>query len=254
MISCDVIRDLLPLYADDLLSQNSRDLVDAHVAACPECKEILDTMLRPLDPEPTEEGFMDALRKNKRKQRWRVVLVCLLTVLACVLGWWIYMETHFYSETPRVVTTDEAVILAEVPQLALTEAELVLAEPLFQDPVFREAMAQGGVGVEVSLEKVEHLLTDVVPEDVTNISVGVLSGRNIYLDFWGEHHRIILEYLDPDQTDTVDLIRKTVGVVEKDGDVRVVYGVEYIPVLDRYDYEKLQLKHIWFSFLEQSYP
>ena len=69
MISCDVIRDLLPLYADDLLSQSSRELVDAHIAACPECKEMLETMLRPLDPEPAAENFMDALRKQKRKQR-----------------------------------------------------------------------------------------------------------------------------------------------------------------------------------------
>lgn len=251
MINCDVIRDLLPLYADDLLSQSSRELVDAHIAACPECKDMLDTMLRPLDPEPAAENFMDALRKNKRKQRRRIILVCILTALACILGWWIYMETHFYGETPRVVTTDEAKILAEVPQLALTEAEIALAEPLFQDPSFRDAMAQGGVSVEISLEKVEHLLTDVVPEDVTTISVGVLSERNIYLDFWGEQHRIFLEYLDPDQTGTVDLIRKTVALTEKDKDVRVIYAVEYIPVLQRYEYEKLQLKHIWFSFLDE---
>ena len=253
MINCDVIRDLMPLYADDLLSQSSRALVEAHIAVCPECKKILDAMRSPLEPEPAEEAFMDALRKTRHKQRRRVIWVCVLTVLACVLGWWMYMETHFYGETPRVVTTDKATILAEVPQLQLTEAELALAEPLFQDSVLRDAMAAGDISVDVPPEQVEYLLTDVVPKNVTDVYVAVLSERNICLDFWGKHHRIILEYLDPDQTGTVDLVRKTVAVLEKDGDAQVVYSVEYIPVLERYDYEKLQLKHIWFSFLDQSW-
>ncbi len=251
MINCDVIRDLLPLYADDLLSQSSRELVDTHVAVCPECKQLLDTMLRPLPPEPAEENFMDAVRKNKRKQYRRIILVCALTVLACVLGWWIYMETHFYGETPIVVTTDEEVILAELPQLALTDAELALAEPLFQEPVLQEAMEAGEVAVDVSADQVAHLLTGIMPDETSTIYVTVLSSRNIYLDFGSDDQRIILEYLDPDQTGTVDLIRKTVAVLENDRNVRIVYGVEYIPVLERYDYEKLQLKHIWFSFLDE---
>ena len=249
MISCDVIRDLLPLYADDLLSQCSRELVEAHIDACPECKEMLDAMLRPLDPEPAEEDFRDALRKNRRKQRRRIILVCALTVLACVLGWWIYMETHFYGETPHVVTTDETKILAEVPQLALTDDEITLAESLLREPTFRDAIAQSSVSVDVPAEKVEHLLTDIMPDNTTDVYACVLSNRNICLDFLGEHHRITLEYIDPDQNGTVDLIRKTVALVEKGEDVRVVYVVEYIPVLERHAYEKLQLKHIWFSFL-----
>ena len=249
MISCDVIRDLLPLYADDLLSPSSRELVDAHIAACPECKEILDTMLRPLDPEPAAENFAEALRKQKRKQRRRIILACIITVLTCVLGWWIYMETHFYGETPRVVTTDEGKILAELPQLALTEAEIALAEPLFQDPAFQDALAQNEIAVDIPSEKVVYLLTDIMPDDATAVYASVLSRHNICLDFWGKHHRTFLEYIDPDQNGTADLIRKTIALVEQDGDVRVVYGVEYIPVLERYEYEKQQLRHIWFSFM-----
>ena len=249
MISCDVIRDLLPLYADDLLSQRSRELVDAHIAACPECKKMLDAMLCPLDPEPAAENFIDALRKQKRKQHRRIILACTLTVLACVLGWWAYMETHFYGETPHVVTTDEEKILAELPQLALTEAEIALAEPLFQDPAFQDALAQKEIAVDIPSEKVAHLLTGIMPDDTAAVYASVLSRHNICLDFWSKHHRTFLEYIDPDQNGTADLIRKTIALVESGGDVRVVYSVEYIPVLQRYEYEKQQLKHIWFSFM-----
>jgi len=38
---CNVIRDLLPLYADDVCSAESRGLVDEHLAECPACTEEL---------------------------------------------------------------------------------------------------------------------------------------------------------------------------------------------------------------------
>ena len=43
-ISCNVIRDLLPLYYEDIASKESRDLVDAHCKECPECTAILGRM------------------------------------------------------------------------------------------------------------------------------------------------------------------------------------------------------------------
>ena len=43
-ISCDVIRDLLPLYAEDLASEDSRKLVEEHLRACDDCRLILETM------------------------------------------------------------------------------------------------------------------------------------------------------------------------------------------------------------------
>ena len=39
--SCDVIRDLLPLYADDACSADSRRLVDEHLAECTDCSGML---------------------------------------------------------------------------------------------------------------------------------------------------------------------------------------------------------------------
>jgi len=39
--SCEVIRDLLPLYADDACSNESRKMVEEHLAECPECGGML---------------------------------------------------------------------------------------------------------------------------------------------------------------------------------------------------------------------
>ena len=43
-ISCRIIEDLLPLYADDVCSQDSRKLVNEHLVECPACLMKLKTM------------------------------------------------------------------------------------------------------------------------------------------------------------------------------------------------------------------
>ncbi len=39
---CEVIRDLLPLYVDDVCSGTSRELIEKHLQDCPECSAILE--------------------------------------------------------------------------------------------------------------------------------------------------------------------------------------------------------------------
>ena len=38
-VDCNVIRDLLPLYADKVCSEESRRLVETHLQDCPQCRE-----------------------------------------------------------------------------------------------------------------------------------------------------------------------------------------------------------------------
>ena len=40
-ISCDVIRDLLPLYVEDMLSNDSKNIVDEHIEQCESCRDEL---------------------------------------------------------------------------------------------------------------------------------------------------------------------------------------------------------------------
>ncbi|MBD5530573.1 MAG: zf-HC2 domain-containing protein [Lachnospiraceae bacterium] len=43
-LNCNVIRDLLPLYADQICSGESRELVDEHLAECGDCSALLRQM------------------------------------------------------------------------------------------------------------------------------------------------------------------------------------------------------------------
>ena len=54
-MECEVIRDLLPLYADEVCSEKSRGLVEEHLASCPECEAVL----RDLKRDDIENGLKD---------------------------------------------------------------------------------------------------------------------------------------------------------------------------------------------------
>ena len=43
-ITCEIIRDLLPLYYDEVCSEDSRKLVEAHLDSCAECRKELEYM------------------------------------------------------------------------------------------------------------------------------------------------------------------------------------------------------------------
>ena len=57
-MDCDVIRDLLPLYADEACSEKSRALVREHLLECAECRELLRQL--------QETEIEKSLREEKR--------------------------------------------------------------------------------------------------------------------------------------------------------------------------------------------
>ena len=43
-ISCNIIEDLLPLYYDNVCSEESRRLLEDHLSGCVQCREMLTTI------------------------------------------------------------------------------------------------------------------------------------------------------------------------------------------------------------------
>ena len=61
-VPCGLIQDLLPLYYDEVCSQESRSLVEEHLAECPACRQRLADLSAPL-PTPEEKEETAALKE-----------------------------------------------------------------------------------------------------------------------------------------------------------------------------------------------
>ena len=258
-MECEIIRDLMPLYADGLTGDASNRLIKAHTAECAECRQLLEEMCTPMEPEPIDEEqkIMQALRIQKRKQRLRVIVPWILAVLACVIGWWIYMETHFYGEKIVTVSTDEENILKEMPELALTDAEKALALTILEVPLIRDALSDDYTSPTVfETEEAVGYFSSILPEDA-NVTEIAVNGHAVYFSYNSGNVYTIMEYNDPDMTGHVDSIFKYIAVSPLDkigedgvpGDVDTVYGLRYAVGTDIARYEKTESQHMWFSFL-----
>lgn len=86
-ITCDIARDLLPLYIDRVCSADSAALVEAHLQSCPTCKAEYEKLSqREFRYDAREKELLAGLskrwKKSKRSILWRALAVALAVMLA----------------------------------------------------------------------------------------------------------------------------------------------------------------------------
>lgn len=84
MNKCNVIKDLLPLYADEVCSEDSREMVEEHLASCKDCKQELDDYCynTGLPEVPTDVVFKKFKRKTEKKAALKVISIILLICIS----------------------------------------------------------------------------------------------------------------------------------------------------------------------------
>lgn len=104
-ISCDVIKDILPLYAEDLASTATRELVDDHLCSCDSCTRLLSQLLK--KPEVIPDTNTDALMQVKKaiqKRRLLTVLLCFFLTAAVALGLFSFLTRPIYLSAEEAET------------------------------------------------------------------------------------------------------------------------------------------------------
>ncbi|WP_106769678.1 zf-HC2 domain-containing protein [Paenibacillus faecalis] len=71
-ISCDVIKDVLPLYYDNVCSEATRAIVDEHIAECEACRDLLQKMSIDiaLPTEGVEQYKREGMELQQIAKRW----------------------------------------------------------------------------------------------------------------------------------------------------------------------------------------
>ena len=95
-ISCNIIRDLLPLYAEDLASEDTRTMVEEHLCTCEDCTEALNDMKKKA-PVPVEVApdSLQKVKKTIRRKRVLSVMAALLTLITLASAVATFLFTPF---------------------------------------------------------------------------------------------------------------------------------------------------------------
>ena len=112
-IPCDVILDLLPLYAEGLCSDTSSDAVEEHIRSCPACQRVAENITKstadgsaPCDHRDNERS-VDYLKKIRSRSRRKIIIgvcsVICLALAAIVFKLYIY-GSPTYSFIPKITS------------------------------------------------------------------------------------------------------------------------------------------------------
>ena len=88
-LPCSVVSDLLPLYAEDMVSAETRALTEEHLAGCDSCRSALHAMTAQI-PDiqfrmDTAQEFAKYEKKKKRKFGWKVAGLTALAICGFVV-------------------------------------------------------------------------------------------------------------------------------------------------------------------------
>ena len=91
-MKCEIIRDLLPSYIDELTSEESNQLVEEHLRECEKCRKYFASMKEDIHSErPTEEERekrkeeIQPLKKVRKVNFHRVMRAIFLTAVICAI-------------------------------------------------------------------------------------------------------------------------------------------------------------------------
>lgn len=96
-ISCNVIQDILPLYVDDVVSEETREMVEEHLRSCDSCREEADLLKKNIAlPTDRDVKLLDArvlknLKKRLLKSKVFIAAISVAMAAAVLFGTYCYL-------------------------------------------------------------------------------------------------------------------------------------------------------------------
>lgn len=109
-ITCNIIKDVLPLYIENMLSNDSFNMVEEHIEQCQECKTYLEEM-RNFNEVPADSNA-SPLRKMRSTLRKMKIQTAVLSMMLTIM---IFIITIAFLTAPEYIPyRDSSVTINEI--------------------------------------------------------------------------------------------------------------------------------------------
>ena len=97
---CDIIKDLLPGYIDEVLSETSTKAVTEHLGECQECSRIYSDMKGELSIESNaeEQLALDGLKKIRQHTKKLKIIAGTVTGILAIIILYIFLRVYVFGE------------------------------------------------------------------------------------------------------------------------------------------------------------
>ena len=113
---CSIVQDLLPLYAEDMLREETKEYVDGHLAQCEACRAELAALKADVPSAPVNAQPLRSLKKQLRRKKFTAVLLAVTLALTLAAAGSAYLTAPQYlpySETEWTVARADGAVTAE---------------------------------------------------------------------------------------------------------------------------------------------
>lgn len=84
--NCDIVKDLIPLYIDNVASEESKNLVETHCDTCKECKKFLSLSKETIIANKKNKEQMDKVWHNIKRNNQKKFFIRSASLLAVIAG------------------------------------------------------------------------------------------------------------------------------------------------------------------------
>ena len=115
-ISCNMIRDILPLYVENMASQDTRDLVEEHIASCENCTKRLEEM-RTFEEPPVDTDIapLRNIQNTLRRKKLQTIILSVMVTLVFTVVTIAYLTTPAYlsynENAVSIIEKDDGTVL-----------------------------------------------------------------------------------------------------------------------------------------------
>ena len=93
---CSIVQDLLPLYAEDMLREETKEFVNRHLSQCAACRAELDALRADVKPQPVSAQPLRELKKRLRRKKLTAVLLAVTLALTLATTGFAYLTAPQY--------------------------------------------------------------------------------------------------------------------------------------------------------------
>lgn len=84
--NCDIVRDLLPLYAENMCSEKSRSVVAEHLGECGDCRKELEKISSNVVIQADSD--ISAFKQIKRRARIEKIIIGIVSAVVILIAGW----------------------------------------------------------------------------------------------------------------------------------------------------------------------
>lgn len=155
--NCGLINDLIPLYVDDICSEESKMMVEEHIATCESCRDELKKMKSNLAlPLNANVSDVKGFKKFVNKKIWikTIAIVAVVAILLVVANWvitlrfaeiWPKVDAEGVEEFLEVVNLDGDLYLHQTDLFGFGEVIIVSTNDELDQGIVRFYLGEQGL-------------------------------------------------------------------------------------------------------------